>query len=96
MRGLQARNLARDIGFFVVPVEDHGVARVNGGVLEVGPDASPDAIATLACRRQLGREGVSDEDAVRELVEALGYEYVPSHEQRLASGCSGLAYRAVR
>jgi len=96
MRGAQARNLAREIGLFVIPIEESGVARLVRGVLEVGPDASPDVIATIACRRQLEIDGLhATEAAVRELVEAFGFEYVPSREAAEQSKTSGVAYRAV-
>jgi hypothetical protein len=91
----QARNLAREIGLFVMPIEESGVARLVRGVLEVGPNASPDVIATIACRRQLEIDGLRGEAAVRELVEALGFAYVPTREQRERSDASGVAYRAV-
>lgn len=95
MRGTLARNLARDADLFVVPIDDYGAVRVNRGVLEVGPDASPDAIATLACRRQLRADGVHDEGAVRDLVTALGFDYVTDRESVELGKASGVAYRAV-
>lgn len=82
--------MARDAGFFVVPVAG-GTVRVCDGVLEVGPDASPDAIATIACRQQLHEIGVFDEASARELVESLGYAYVTQR----STGSSGVRYRAV-
>jgi hypothetical protein len=93
MRGTLARNIARDAGFFVVPVEEYGVVRVANGALELGPEASPDAIATIALRKQLLHDDVHDELEVRALVESFGFAYVPQrHERR---GDSGVAYRAV-
>lgn len=92
MRGTLARNIARDAGFHVVPVDDFGVVRVVRGVLEVGPDASPDAIATLACRRICERDGLNTEDAVQKLVADFGFEYTPTRNERPESG---VAYRAV-
>lgn len=93
MRGTLARNLARDANLLVMPVEDYGAVRVVSGVLEVGPNASPDAIATLACRRQLQLDGLNDEGEVRTLVEDFGFEYVPESERE--SHVSGVMYRAV-
>ena len=94
MRGTQARNIARDADLFVVPVEDLGAIRVVRGVLEVGPGASPDAIATIACRRLLQLDGIHDEGAVRQFVEHLDFAYVPERERRKDSA-SDVAYRAV-
>jgi hypothetical protein len=45
--------------------------------MEVGPDASPDEIATLACRTMLVGDGASDEQLVRGFTESLGFVYVP-------------------
>lgn len=95
MRGEQARNLARDADLFVVRVADYGVVRVNRGVLEVGPDASSDAIATLACRRLLRSDGEHDELLVQRFVESLGFAYVPDGEGPECERASGIAYRAV-
>jgi hypothetical protein len=92
MRGEHARNLARDADLFVVRVADYGVVRVNRGVLEVGPDASSDAIATLACRRLLQSDGECDEPLVQRFVESLGFAYEPEPE---STRPSGVAYRAV-
>lgn len=94
MRGASARNLARDAGLFVVRISDYGAIREQRGVLEVGPGASADAIATLACRRMLHDDGDHDEAAVQSFVESLGYAYVPEREQR-EDRASGIAYRAV-
>lgn len=65
------------------------------GVLEVGPGASPDAIATLACRVQLERDGLNNEQGVRELVEAFGYEYTPDRSSHELRKVSGVSFRAV-
>ncbi|HEX6239992.1 MAG TPA: hypothetical protein VFZ61_03825 [Polyangiales bacterium] len=66
--------------------------RVVRGVLEVGPNASPDAIATLACRKICERDGLHTEAAVVELVADFGFVYTPAREQRPESG---VAYCAV-
>lgn len=95
MRGAEARNLARDADLFVVRIADYGVVRVRAGVLEVGPQASPDAIATVACRRLLELDGVRDECAVKAFVETLGAAYVPPRDLRICTSTSGVAYRAV-
>jgi hypothetical protein len=95
MRGEHARNLARDADLVVVRVAEHGVVRVNRGVLEVGPEASSDAIATLACRRLLRGDGEQDEQLVQRFVESLGFAYVPDGEGPECERTSGLAYRAV-
>jgi hypothetical protein len=95
MRGKLARNLARDADLFVVPVEDYGAVRVNRGVLEVGPNASHDAIATVACRRQLQLDGITDEASVRELVERFGFNYEPQEVPERESKISGIGYCAV-
>lgn len=95
MRGERARNLARDADLFVVRVDDYGAVRLNRGVLEVGPDASPDAIATLACRRLLHDDGEHDETLVKRFVESLGFAYEPSRELLGSTRASGVAYRAV-
>jgi hypothetical protein len=80
----------------VVPVRD-GVLRVRDGVLEVGPDASFDAIATLACKRQLELDGAYTEAEARELVEHFGYKYEPACAQlKRAGACaSGAELRTV-
>jgi hypothetical protein len=92
MQGAKARNLARDAGLYVVPVAERGVVRLARGVLEVGPDASPDAIATIALRLQLEHDNVRDERAVRELVADFGFEYVaPPAVRRGASGLYRMA-----
>jgi hypothetical protein len=91
-RGARARNIARDAGLVVIPVRTTGTIRLVGGVLELGPGASPDAVATVACRAILARDGVTDETLVNELATAMGFEYVPSREARSESGVS---YRAV-
>ena len=94
MWGSRARKLARDAGLTVVSVADRGAVRLVRGVLEVGPDASPDAIATIACRYELRQDGlVVDERHVEELVQTHGFLYEPAREMR--SRKSGIAYRAV-
>jgi hypothetical protein len=95
MRGTLARNLARDAGYLVVPVTEHGVLRVRDGVLEVGPDASIHAIATLACYRQCELHGAHSAQDVRELVEYFGFRYEPTRAHLKRAGKSGVAYRAV-
>jgi hypothetical protein len=95
MRGERARNLARDANLIVMRIAEYGAVRVRDGVLEVGPDAPPDAIATVACRHLLAREGESSERCVQSMVESLGYEYSPQREQRIRTSSSGVAYRAV-
>jgi len=92
MRGALARNLARDADLFVVNVADYAVVRITDGRLEVGPGASPDAIATVACRRHLELDGEYDERLVKEFVESLGYQYEPDQE---SARSSGIAFRAV-
>jgi hypothetical protein len=84
--------LARDADLIVVRIADYAVVRITDGRLEVGPDASPDAIATIACRRHLELDGDYDEQQVKGFVESLGYEYVPDREQ---ARDSGVTYRAV-
>lgn len=54
--------------------------------------ASPDAIATVACRFALARDGLGGEDRVQELVTSFGFVYLPS---RTARHGSGVAYSAV-
>lgn len=76
-RGVSARALARSAGLTVVSVQEHGIVRQDGPVLEIGVGASDGAVATVACRRQLACLGMRDERLVMRLVESHGYEYVP-------------------
>jgi hypothetical protein len=72
-------------GYAVVFIEDIDAVRVVGSQLQVGHLASPDLIATIACRRSLERQGISGELALAEKVAALGYAYEP--EPWLAHAC---------
>lgn len=76
-RGSGAVMLAIANGFQVLMVSDLAAVRVVGSSLEIGPLASPDLIATVACRRALEARGVFGELALVEKVEALGYAYEP-------------------
>jgi len=75
-RGIVALAIANAADLFVIRVADPGVVRLAGGVLEIGPGASWDAIASTGCRRDLARKGIFDERAVMREVEAYGYRYV--------------------
>jgi hypothetical protein len=92
MWGRRARHLARAAGLAVVRVAEPGAVRLTKGVLEVGPGASPSAIATIACRHELRQAGGVDETHVRALVQAHGFDYEPAREYRRSSG---VVYRAV-
>lgn len=70
--------IARAADLVMMPVADVGAVRRVGGVLEIGPLASPDAIATASCRCILARDGVHDEMEVMDLVERYGFDYVPA------------------
>jgi hypothetical protein len=76
-RGIVACAIANAAGLFIIHVSCQGVRQV-GAILEVGPDATPDEIATAGSRRELARKGVFDERQVLLLVESYGYEYVPA------------------
>lgn len=45
--------------------------------MEVGEEADPNTVVTLACRRLLAKYGEHDEVHVLTLVERYGYAYVP-------------------
>lgn len=75
-RGIVACAIANAADLFVIQVSQPGRVLQVGGILEVGPGASPDAIATIGSRRELARQGVHDEREVMRLVESYGYEYV--------------------
>ena len=54
-----------------------GVVRlVHGVLLEYGPDASADAIATVACWEIVKGRGESSEEAVRAELARHGFRYV--------------------
>lgn len=46
-------------------------------MLEVGPGATDDAIASVGCRRWLALRGIHDEAKVKALVELHRFGYVP-------------------
>jgi hypothetical protein len=85
---------AREAVLFCFEVPERGVVRlVDGMLLEHGPGASPDAIATIACREVLRDRGVTDEAAVRADVQRRGFRYAPLRLQqtdRTASADSGI------
>lgn len=69
--------LARRAGMFIVLTSEPGAVRLTDDVLEVGGGlASPDEVATIACRRALARRGVRCEARVALEVEAHGYSYL--------------------
>jgi len=72
-------------GFQVLTVADMGAVRVTGSTMEIGPLASPDLIATVACRRALESCGVYGELELANKVAALGYLYEP--EPWLSAAC---------
>jgi hypothetical protein len=77
-RGVRALALARAQGYFIAFVVDFGAVRVRGCCLEVGPMASPDLIATLACRTELERaDFAADEADLVDLVISRGFDYEP-------------------
>lgn len=88
-RGLAAMGIARQAQLLLMPVREIGAVRRVGCVLEVGPLASADEIATVSCRCLLARSGVHSETEVLGLVERYGFAYVPaswtSSRARLAS-----------
>lgn len=47
------------------------------GIIELGPSASDDEIATIACRAFVRRRGRFDELRVQKVVEHHGFFYVP-------------------
>lgn len=53
-----------------------GVRYVRG-VIELGERATPNALATVVARAELASRGEASEVAVRELVTARGFTYVP-------------------
>lgn len=70
--------IARQAQLLLMPVREIGVVRRVGSVLEVGPLASADEIATVSCRCMLARTGAHAEAAVLDLVERYGFAYVPA------------------
>ena len=70
-RKFSAEVLARRAGLYLLDVEAPGV-RVVGGVLETGPGATADAIATVAIRSKLRTR---DERKVRAEVVSQGFRY---------------------
>lgn len=70
--------IARAADLVLMPVGELGVVRRVGGVLEVGPLACADEIATAGCRCLLAHSGVHDETEVMDLVERYGFAYVPA------------------
>lgn len=62
-------------GLVIVRTEEDGAVRLEDPLLWIGPDADDDFIATIACRRILKSEGVSDEGAVLLRVEFEGFAY---------------------
>jgi hypothetical protein len=74
-RGQVARKLAKVAGFRVTPVTHGGLRVTSGFVLELGPEATADEVATAACRRILALEQVHDELEVVELVHGYGFNY---------------------
>jgi hypothetical protein len=76
MRGNVAMKIAIEARLFPMPVARGGARVVRGFVLEYGPESSPDAIVTIACRRMLALEESSfDESDVAELVSGYGFVY---------------------
>ena len=75
-RGAVARALASAADLFVARVEEPMIVRQRRGVLEVGPGADDNEIATVACRRLLAIDGMFDERAVAALVESYGFDYL--------------------
>lgn len=72
---LTAEHLAKDAGFYLIRADEARLVRARGEVLEVGVDASKNAIATVSCRRKLALRGVRDEAQVRACVRRLGFSY---------------------
>jgi hypothetical protein len=82
-RGVVALRIAQEAELILMPVAQAGVVRECGPILEVGPNASPDRIVTIACRRMLARDGAAPA-AVADLVARYGYEYSDEANVRAA------------
>lgn len=72
-----AVRIAHAADLIVMPVQDARRVRQIGPVLEIGRNACPDTVVTIACRHRLAMRGVFAEAAVVELVEHYGYTYTP-------------------
>lgn len=72
---------ASEAGLFCFGVDERGVVRlVDGVLLEHGPRASADAVATIACReivKDKNKNAPCDEALVRREVERRGFKYMP-------------------
>lgn len=87
---------ASDAGLFTFAVNELRVVRlVDGMLLEYGRGASPDAIATIACREVVRDRGDHSEDSVRREVQKHGFVYV-AIEQSDVSSIVREAFRAAR
>jgi hypothetical protein len=73
---LSALQLAALADLLPVRVERPGV-RERLGFFEIGPSASDDEIATIACRALVRRKGRFSEERVRRTVEHHGFRYAP-------------------
>lgn len=67
---------ASEARLFCARVPEAGVVRLDGAQLDYGPNASPDRVATLACRVLLHDRGTLGEDAVASEVRSRGFCYV--------------------
>lgn len=76
-RGARALALAVAYGFEVELTDELAAVYVVGSALRIGPLASPDCVATAACRRALALRGAYTEDQLADAVAALGYVYEP-------------------
>lgn len=73
-----ALELAVLAGYLPVRVERSGVREHRQSkVIELGPFASDDELATIACRAFVRRKGRFDEHRVRRVVEHHGFRYAP-------------------
>lgn len=76
-RGRMALRIAHAADLILMPVRDTRRVRQIGPVLEVGRNACPDTVVTIACRHRLAMRGVFAEAEVVELVRRYGYTYMP-------------------
>jgi hypothetical protein len=83
---LRAIEIAKKSGYFLIRRKHPCAIVARGDVLEFGPHADGHQIVTLACRREQSKDGaLLDEQAVRRMVESLGYRYRPRNYGRLAT-----------
>jgi hypothetical protein len=74
-----ASELAAKAGLLVVRASRGGLLNLGGDLVMVGPHASEDALATLACRAFVRRRGTFSESRVARVVAHHGFSYEIHH-----------------